>query len=338
MMKKAIAWLAGLALLLSAACGLAESGETLLDTMSGQEWVFSSGVGAWSTELRIRPDGTFSGEYHDSEMGETGEGFPEGTIYGCTFTGRLSVAGQADETTWKIRVDSLSLDEGQVPEAVEDGVRYVTSDPYGLSAGDEMLLYRPGTPISLLSEDQLFWAHVLEQETPPEALETWLLTSQRNESGFVGFPAWETTLANPWQDLTAEELTAVSGLSFGVPEGAENVIYRWLPEEKLAEMQFTMFGDEFCARLQPAVQEKDQLIDISGMYFAWEYEEEVNVHHCRGIIGLAQCGSEDWAERVVWYDPAPGIAGSLSVSTIDPDGLDLTALAEQVYIPVQGDV
>ena len=337
-MKKVLAWMMSLALVLSAAGVLAESGSPVLETMAGLEWTFASGVGAWSTELRMEPDGSFSGEYHDSEMGETGEGYPDGTIYGCSFTGKLSLAGQVDEYSWKIRVDSLSPDEGQVEEAIEDGIRYVTTNPYGLSAGDEMMLYCPGTPVSALSEEQLFWAHVLDQETPPEALETWLLTSRNNESGFVGTPPWEMTIANPWQDLTAEELLEASGLSFGVPEGAENVIYRWLPEQKLAEMQFSLFGDDFCARLQPAALQEGELIDISGMYFNWEYEEEVMVHHCKGIIGQARSGTEDWVERVLWYDTAPGIAGSLSVQTAELDGLDLVAVAETVYLPPQGDV
>ena len=337
-MKKVLAWMMSLALVLSAAGVLAESGSPVLETMAGLEWTFASGVGAWSTELRMEPDGSFSGEYHDSEMGETGEGYPDGTIYGCSFTGKLSLAGQVDEYSWKIRVDSLSPDEGQVEEAIEDGIRYVTTNPYGLSAGDEMMLYCPGTPVSALSEEQLFWAHVLDQETPPEALETWLLTSRNNESGFVGTPPWEMTIANPWQDLTAEELLEASGLSFGVPEGAENVIYRWLPEQKLAEMQFSLFGDDFCARLQPAALQEGELLDISGMYFNWEYEEEVMVHHCKGTIAQAQCGTEDWVERVLWYDMAPGIAGSLSVQTAELDGLDLVAVTETVYLPPQGDV
>ena len=30
---------------------------------------FSSGAGAWSTLLAVRPDGSFYGEYHDTDMG-----------------------------------------------------------------------------------------------------------------------------------------------------------------------------------------------------------------------------------------------------------------------------
>ncbi len=41
-------------------------------------------------------------------------------------------------------------------------------------------------------------------------------------------------------------------------------------------------------------------------------------------------------ELCLWYDRVPGLMYSLSVYTTELDGLDLTAVAEQVYIPVQG--
>ncbi len=144
-------------------------------------------------------------------------------------------------------------------------------------------------------------------------------------------------IANPWEDMTAEQLTEASGLSFGVLEGAENVIYRYLPSQGLAEMQFTWNNGEYCARIQPAALQEGELLDISGMYFDWENVEAVNILHCNGTIGQAQTGSEDWVELCMWYDAVPGLMYSLSVSTTDLDGLDLTALAEQVYLPVQAD-
>ena len=147
MMKKALAWGIALMMILSAAAVCAESTEPDFEALSKLEWSFSSGAGAWSTDLRIQADGSFSGEYHDSEMGETGDGYPDGTVYGCSFTGTMSLAGKANENAWILRVDSLILDEGQVPEAIEDGLRFVTAGPYGLSEGDEMLLYRPAESI-----------------------------------------------------------------------------------------------------------------------------------------------------------------------------------------------
>ena len=335
-MKRVIAWILSLMLMLSAAGAVAETTENIFDVLAGLEWSFSSGAGAWSTDLRIQADGSFSGEYHDSEMGETGEGYPDGTIYGCAFSGRMSLAERMDDNTWKIRVDALAPDEGQVPEAIDDGIRFVTADPYGLSEGDEMVLYGPGTPLDAFSEDMLLWTHVWDQDELPAELDTWFLYSEKNDSGFVG-DSYAPDMVNPWKELTAEQLAEASGLSFGVPEGAENVIYRFLPGENLAEMQFSLGPDDFCARIQPTALQEGQLMNISGMYFGWENEETITVGRCYGTIGQAQTGSEDWVELCLWYDAAPGLMYSLSVYTTDPDGLDLTAVAEQVYIPVQED-
>ena len=145
-------------------------------------------------------------------------------------------------------------------------------------------------------------------------------------------------IANPWTDMTKKELEQVSGVPFGVPEGAEEIAYRWLESEGIAEMQFTLDGDEYCARVKPAALEAGQLENISGIYYGWENEENVTIGHCEGTIGQYQTGSEEWVELCQWYDLAPGLMYSLSVYTTgDPDGLDLTAVAEMVYAPTQGD-
>jgi hypothetical protein len=330
-MKTVLAWILSLSLALSGAGALAETEASLFDELSGLEWSFSSGAGGWSTELNILPDGSFTGNYHDSEMGETGDGYPEGTIYICSFIGRMSLVEQAEENVWKLMIDELTLDGEPGTELIEDGVRFVYTEPYGVSAGDEMLLYAPGTHLDVFSEEMLIWAHVLDREEPVSELDTWFLTSEKNGSGFVGcdFSAY---LANPWVDLTAEELTEASGLCFGVPEGAENIGYRYLQSENLVEMRFTLGPDEFCARIRPAAPGDGELLDISGLYYIWENVESAPVGPCRGLIGQAQDG-EAWVELCLWYDGTSGLMYSLSVFTADPDGLDLTAVAEQVYVP-----
>ena len=319
------------AMALTAALGCAEAADALFETLEGLEWSFCSGAGAWSTDMRIFADGSFSGEFHDGEIGEDGEAYPYGTVYICDFTGKLSVVERQDENTWKLRVEALAIDESRPEEVIEDGVRFVRAEPYGLAEGGEMLLYAPGTPLTAIPEDMRFWTHALDLENPPETLEDWFLSSEENGSGFVSWrPEPMADMPNPWKDLTAEELQQEAGIVFGIPEGAESIVTRYLPGEKLAEMQFTLDGDEYCARVQPFVPEGDVLPEISGMYFAWENEEAVTVRGCRGTIGQAQCGSEDWVERCLWYDEAAGLAYALSVSTTDLDGLDLTAVAEQV--------
>ena len=321
-MRKTGLFLAAAIVLANVMCAGAEA-VSPLDQIDGLSFSFSSGVGGWSTDLVIGEDGTFTGEYHDSEMGDTGEGYPNGSIYVCSFSGRLRAVEQVDENCWKLKVDQLEKEEAA--ETIEDDIRYVPSDPNGITEGDEMLLYSPGTPVSELSEDMQLWAHINIQDPPPTELEDWFLMSEKNDSGFVGYEP--VSIANPWLDLTEQELSDESGLSFGVPEGAEDVIYRYLPAEHLAEMQFTIDSDEFCARIQPA----DEPMDISGMYFAWENEEEIQIGECAGTIGQAQTGSEDWVEKCQWYDADQKLQYSLSVYTTDMDGLDLTVLAKQIY-------
>ena len=67
---------------------------------------FSSGVGAWGTDLEVYADGSFKEVYHDSDMGVTGEGYPNGTVYLCGFSG--NAVFMVDARFWLFRVQILS--------------------------------------------------------------------------------------------------------------------------------------------------------------------------------------------------------------------------------------
>ena len=166
--------------------------ETIFETLAGLEWSYCSGAGAWSSDMTIQADGSFICEYHDSDMGDSADAYPNGTLYFATFRGRMSMAEQADENTWRIRVDELCKDPGE--EEILDGIRYVPADSCGLSEGDIMTLYAPGTPADVLSEEMQFWAQIMYQENP-DVLENWFLGSEANDSGFVGYPA--VSMENP---------------------------------------------------------------------------------------------------------------------------------------------
>ena len=325
MMKKMMAAFIALCLMLTASC-FAEQ-QLAISELANLDWSFSSGVGGWSTDLHIQADGSFSGEYHDSEMGETGKDYPEGTLYHCSFHGQLSLGEQLDENSWKIRIDKLETEEAK--EEILDNIRFVPSVPYGLSEGDEMILYKPGTPMSVFTEEMVIWTHVYDQDTSVSELQDWFLTSEKNGSGFLSYPS--VSMVNPWTDATAEEAEMLTGKGFGIPDGAKDIIYRCLNSESLAEMQFTIDDDEYCARIIPKEKtdaEGDQTANISGMYFQWENEEKVQIGDREGTLGLAQTGSEEWVELCMWSDEK--FVYSLSVYTTDPDGLDLTAVAAQI--------
>ncbi len=337
-MKKRISLILSMMLILSAVA-FAQADEPDFKDFAGLEWEFSSGVGAWANEMQILEDGSFAGVYHDSEMGEADETYPDGTIYCCAYTGKMSLVEKVNEYAWKVRIDELTIDGEVNEESIDEGIRFITAEPYGLGAGDELLLYRPGTPVSALSEEMHMWAHIPYDHAESAELDNWFLSNEARDAGFLAYSFDNiATLPNPWLELESkEQLLELSGIDFNIPEGAEEIVYRYLPEEALSEILFILDGDEYCARIEPAALNEGELMNISDIYFAFENEEAVKIRYCDGTIGLAQTGSEDWVELCLWYDIVPGIMYSLSVYTTDPDGLDLTAVAEQVYLPVQGD-
>ena len=71
-------------------------------------FTFSSGVGGWQTTMYIQADGSFTGEYFGSWLGETGEGYPDGTTYVCTFSGKFAPLSQLDDLTYTTAVESIS--------------------------------------------------------------------------------------------------------------------------------------------------------------------------------------------------------------------------------------
>ena len=314
-----------------------DAGRNLFAQFDGMNWSFCSGAGGWSTDMQIQPDGTFSGDFHDSEMDECTDAYPDGTVYFCHFTGRLSLVEQVNENTWKLRVDELKQAEKAGAETFGDGFRYVSADPYGISEGDEMLLYRPGTSLDGFTDEMKMWSHVFDMDNTATELQAWFLYSAGNDSGFVGvLPVTGTSAVNPWETVSAEQLQKSIGVSFSVPEGAEKVIHRWYEADKLAEVQFFLNGGDYCFRMQPVALDQGQMTDISGMYFTWENEMSVNVGWCSGILSQVRSGTGDQVQRCLWYDSTTGIMYSLSVVAPDLDGLDLAALSEQIILPPVG--
>lgn len=126
--------------------------EALPIPAEGISFSFASGAGAWSTELALFPDGTFSGEYQDSDMGDN-------TIYLCRFRGAFSMFTPLDDHTWSLTLTDLEMTTGHPvdEEWMEGDIRYVASIPYGLDGGNEFFLYLPGTPAAFIPERCRSW-------------------------------------------------------------------------------------------------------------------------------------------------------------------------------------
>ena len=131
--------------------------EPVLPDVFPLEFTFSSGAGAWRTVVTLNRDGTFQGSYSDSEMGESGEGYPNGSVYVCTFQGRFEPIRAVDSHTYSLTLAELSSADAEGREWIADGIRYVASAPYGMETGTDFFLYTPETPLEALSEEFLSW-------------------------------------------------------------------------------------------------------------------------------------------------------------------------------------
>ena len=130
------------------------------------DFTFMSGAGGWATQMKLHSDGSFTGKYYDSDMGDTGPGYPNGTEYYCEFSGKFSNMRQIDDMTWAMNLTSLKEEKIKDGE-IKDGVKYYQGYAYGLDDGDEFRVYMPGTRLSKLPEESQSWlsAYGLYDET-----------------------------------------------------------------------------------------------------------------------------------------------------------------------------
>ena len=136
-------------------------------------------------------------------------------------------------------------------------------------------------------------------------------------------------IANPWAESTAEAIEAALGVPFGVPDDAENVSYRLLEDDNLAEMEFTWYGMDYCARMQPAAE----FTDISGLYYeTWDTSMDDEVGGC-SAIDLRTRDGDMTVDLCLWYDADMGLMYSLTTGGPDLDGFDILAAAQIVHAP-----
>lgn len=145
------------------------------------ELSFSSGAFGWGTVLSLNSDGSFTGGFHDSDMGSIGDDYPNGTYYTCQFTGRFEDIHYVDAFTVSLTLTELTTFRTEGESWIEDGVLYIASYPYGLEDCTEFLLYLPGTPVEGLSEEFRSWLFLGDAQ----ALEGYALRNTEKDYGFV---------------------------------------------------------------------------------------------------------------------------------------------------------
>ncbi len=151
------------------------------------EMMFSSGAGGWATEITLHSDGTFEGNYHDSEMGESDDDYPNGTVYYCTFSGTFADIVQIDDTSYSMKLADITMQDPPGTEDIgeEEGIRYVADEPYGFEDGTEFIFYLSETPIEGFSEEfLLWWPYRFEDEVDRDTLSCYGLRNVKTDYGF----------------------------------------------------------------------------------------------------------------------------------------------------------
>lgn len=164
-----------------------ENTEVQLPDVLPMDFSFSSGAGAWETVLTVNQDGSFVGSYHDSEMGDTGADYPNGTVYVCEFSGRFDSVEQVDDTTYSMKLSEITTTDDAGIEWIEDGVRYISAEPYGMEGGEEFLFYLPQTPVAGLSEQFLSWWPGRYEDPQPDTLSYYGILNVTTGYGFFSY-------------------------------------------------------------------------------------------------------------------------------------------------------
>lgn len=151
------------------------------------QFCFSSGAGGWATLLTIDEKGNFSGEYFDNDMGDTGENYPNGIRYQCTFNGHFTVPEKMNDYTYSMQVDKIESKEEADSEEIIDGVLYKYTTPYGLEDAGNILIFLPGAPLAEIPKECKNWLQSALFDSSDTELPFYALYNENSQCGFSSY-------------------------------------------------------------------------------------------------------------------------------------------------------
>lgn len=240
---------------------------------------FSSGAGGWSTELTIDEDGFFSGNFHDSDMGSSGEGYPYGTMYWCDFSGQFSEPVKVNEYTYSAKIQSIQNEEETGKSVIIDEVRYIYSEPYGFDDAEEMLFYMPGAPLEELPEEFLRWVGYYDLS---ETEETELpFTGMYNEAAEEGFCSYETNDMYIDEPMSAidMEIQEIDARAAEMEDQLSSGILAQQEMNRLSGELYMLWDDELNSmwgRIREILPE-DEMAQLTAEELDWIAEKEAAV-------------------------------------------------------------
>ncbi len=156
--------------------------EILFQAMSGV-YIFSSGAGAWGTSLDLSEDGTFSGSFHDTDMGSRGENYNY-TVRSCDFTGAFTDVEKINDYTYSAKIENLEYKNPAGTEEIIDDCKYIYSDAYGIYGGDIFFIYTPEATMEDLPYEFKSWKIGLYDAPSDQKLGVYGIYNVTKQNGF----------------------------------------------------------------------------------------------------------------------------------------------------------
>ena len=172
-----------------------EENDSDIFSMFEGSYTFTSGVGAWSTQLELKSDGTFTGEYHDTDAGARGDGY-DATLYLAKFSGRFKDPQKVNDYTYSFKLDEIYYENEPDTEEIGDPydsggkvkVLMKYSAAYGLSGAETVYAYMPSAPTAELPDKFMLWVdHLRDKNTRyGSELSYKCLYAVETEQGWIG--------------------------------------------------------------------------------------------------------------------------------------------------------
>ena len=158
-------------------------------------FAFASGAGAWGTNMDLWSDGTFDGEFRDTDMGGSGDGF-DSTVSYCKCHGKFGNIEKHGDYYYSMSLEDYSTEqeigttwiseetEGEYPFHL----KHIITDPRGIYPGSTYYIFLPGAPLEELPvslSNPMIGVGI--SETEPKVLLNWVLYNAEQEVAFGGF-------------------------------------------------------------------------------------------------------------------------------------------------------
>ncbi len=184
------------------------------DALEGRVFTYESATVDGITTVTMGANGTFTGQYTDSKPLQSDKTYPKGTIYLCNFSGRFKNVAEVDALTYTMEIDSLATSALAGKEVVKDGIRYISTKPYGFENADQFDLFLPGSYTEDMPDcliNALIIANGWGKAVPGRMAETVIHNHSAHKALVEDIPSSVTAL-NLFKRLEGQTFTYSSGV------------------------------------------------------------------------------------------------------------------------------